>query len=219
MAQNKHWLEPPEWWKKYKPLRWLAILGMLFFAASALYTAKVMIAPGEHPESGKFTEAAPDPVDFFGGLSSYQSVDKARGILESAKLKITATSEHSPRNPKYPPRDLDTIEVEKYVMLEVPGHLTLEFLNNHLYEATFVPSDPGKFAENLHASDPRLPRQRNNRINYEEGALSITGNVDFAATDVGQNLKTKPFIIWRDTRLVDLRDEWDSRFVIAPTSR
>ena len=25
-SDDKHWLEPPEWWKKSKPLRWVPIL-------------------------------------------------------------------------------------------------------------------------------------------------------------------------------------------------
>ena len=76
---KKHWLEPPAWWKKAKPLRWLAILGILFVAVSVLWTAKVVIAPGPHPETQKFTAVAADPVAMIDTLKSYDSVDGVRG--------------------------------------------------------------------------------------------------------------------------------------------
>lgn len=213
---DRHWLEPPEWWKKYKPLRWLAILGMAFFAFSAFYTAKKLVAPGEHPETAAFLDAAPDPVDFINGLASYQSVTDVSDMFKRAKLPVSVESDHRARNPKYPPRDLDSMTVsDKYVMLGVPGTLNLEFINDHLYEMTFFPSDAATFAQALHESDPRLPRQRNNRIEFRDGPLRIASNVDFAATDVGKNLDTKAYIVWQDTRLVDLRDDWDRRFVYS----
>ena len=56
-------------------------------------------------------------------------------------------------------------------------------------------------------------------MDITEGALRIASNVDFAATDVGRNLQTKPYVIWQDTRLVDLLDEWDRRFVISSQSK
>src|SRR5262245_65923956 len=89
--EKKHWLEPPEWWKKFKPLRWMAILGILFVAFSVLYTAKVVIAPSAHPETGKFTAVVADPAAMIGTLKSYDSVGKVREALDAQKLKYTVT--------------------------------------------------------------------------------------------------------------------------------
>lgn len=213
MADDKHWLEPPEWWKKVKPLRWLAIGGMLFLAFSAVYTAKVLIAPAAHDEAAIFTAVADDPVAFLDGLSSYDTVAAVTARLDAKKVAVQATKQHLPASSKYPPRDRDTLSAA-FVHLGEAGQLTLEFFNDRLYEATFVPKDAGAYAERLHAADRRLKREPTNRIEFIDGPLRIASNVDFAATVVGQNLRTKPFVIWQDTRLVDALDDWDRRFVV-----
>lgn len=212
---KKHWLEPPEWWKKAKPLRWLAILGILFLAVSVLYTAKVVIAPGPHAETQKFTAMVPDPVAMIGPLKSYDSVATAQGKLDAAKSKYSVTSVRPAASTKYPPRDTDTI-VGEFVHLGVPGELTLEFFNDRLYEATFVPSDLRDYVGRLHAADPRITRERSGRTDITIGNLRLATNVDFASTDTGINLGTKPVVIWQDLRLKDLLDEWDRRFVAKP---
>ena len=94
--EKKHWLEPPEWWKKAKPLRWLAILGILFVAVSVLYTAKVVIAPGPHAETQKFTAGVADPVAMIDQLKSYDSVAAVRAKLDAAKAKYTVTPTRPP---------------------------------------------------------------------------------------------------------------------------
>jgi hypothetical protein len=214
---SKHWLEPPEWWKKVKPLRWAAILGILFVVASALYTAKVVIGPKVHPEKGRFTELASDPVAFLNGMKSYDNVESARARLDAAKLQYTVTPVHPKPTGKYPPRDRDTIVIAAYKHLGIEGELTLEFFNNRLYEATFVPADPDEYVEKLHRADTRLKRDRNGRAERIIGNLRVASNVDFAVTEVGRNLQTKPYVIWQDLRLVQLLDEWDRRFVAIPT--
>lgn len=216
---DRHWLEPPEWWKKVKPLRWLAIGGIVFVAVSALWTAKTLIAPSEHPEAAMFTAVADDPVTFIGTLRSYDSVEAATAWLEQAQAKVRASRQHPAPTGKHPPRDRDTLVAKDFQHLGVPGELTLEFFNNRLYEATFIPGDAKTYADRLHAADARLKKQPNNRIEYVEGSLRIASNVDFAATDVGRNLNTKPFVIWQDLRLVESLDDWDRRFVVSSPSR
>jgi hypothetical protein len=213
---GKHWLEPPEWWKKTKPLRWVPILVGLAIVLPGLWVAKEKIAPGGHPERARFTEIAADPVLFLDGLSSYASVETVRGRLDASKVQYTVTPVRPAASSKYPPRDRDTLVAGTYPHLGVPGQLTLEFFNDRLYEATFVPSELETYIDKLHAADKRLKRDRNGRAERVVGNLRVASNVDFADTDVGRSLQTKPYVIWQDTRLVQLLDEWDKRFVALP---
>ena len=215
-SDDKHWLEPPEWWKKSKPLRWVPILIGLAVVLPGLWVAKEKIAPGGHPEKGRFTEVAADPVDFLDGIRSYDTVEALRARLDGAKLQYTVTPVRPAPSGKYPPRDRDTIVVAVYKHLGVEGQLTLELFNDRLYEATFVPSELSDYAEKLHKADTRLKRDRNGRAERTVGHLRVASNVDFADTDVGRSLQTKPYVIWQDLRLVAQLDEWDRRFIALP---
>ncbi len=213
---KKHWLEPPEWWKKAKPLRWLTILAILFVAVSVLYTAKVVIAPGPHAETQKFTEVAADRLPMIDQLRSYDSVAEVTARLDAAKAKYSVAPVRPAASSKYPPRDTDTIVAQGYKHLGVEGQLTLEFFNDRLFEATFVPGELGDYVDRLHAADKRLKRERDGRTEILAGTMRIATNVDFASTDTGQSLQTRPYVIWQEQRLKDLLDEWDRRFVAIP---
>jgi hypothetical protein len=214
--EKRHWLEPPEWWKKVKPLRWAAVGGLIFVGVSVFWTAKTIIAPSAHPEKGRFTAMVEDPVPMLDGLRSYESVGAASARLDAAKVQYTLAPVRTKPSAKYPPRHRDTLTAAKYVHLGVEGKLTLEFFNDRLYEATFEPSDPDLYAEALHKADTRLKRDRNGRAETVVGHLRVASNVDFANTEVGRNLNTRPYVIWQDRRLVELLDEWDRRFVAIP---
>lgn len=216
---TRHWLEPPAWWKKVKPLRWAAVLGIGFVIASAVYTAKVIIAPSAHPEKGKFTALADDPVVMLDGIKSYDSVESVGARLDAAKMAFTVTPVRPPPSGKYPPRDRDTLVAGTYKHLGIEGRLTLEFFNDRLYEAVFVPSEPEEYAKKLHVADKRLKLDRNRRAEHIVGNLRLASNVDFAVTDVGRSLQTKPYVIWQDLRLVQQLDEWDRRFIALPTRK
>lgn len=213
---NKHWLEPPEWWKKAKPLRWVPILVVLGIVLPGLWVAKEKIAPGAHAEKARFTEVVADPVVFLDGLQSYASVESVRAALDAAKAQYTVAAVRPAASGKYPPRDRDTIVAAVYRHLKVEGQLTLEFFNDRLYEATFVPSELDVYVDKLHNADKRLKRDRNGRAERVVGNLRVASNVAFADTDVGRSLQTKPYVIWQDTRLTQLLDEWDRRFVALP---
>jgi hypothetical protein len=213
---KKHWLEPPEWWKKAKPLRWIAILGILFVAVSVLWTAKVVIAPGKHSETARFTEVAADPVDMIPPLKSYQSVGAVREALDAQQAKYTVAPVCPADSSKHPPRDTTTIAVPTFSHLGERGELTLEFFNDRLYEATFVPKELDDYLPKLHGADKRIKRERSGRTEVVIGSLRLATNVDFASTDTGRSLQTKPFVIWQDLRIKEQLDEWDRRFVAGP---
>jgi len=215
-ADEKHWLDPPEWWKKSKPLRWVPILIGAAIVLPGLWVAKEKIAPSAHPEKARFTEMAADPVALLGGLNSYESLESVSAKLTAAQVKFQPTSVRPAPSGKYPPRDRDTIVAPEYKHLGVTGKLTLEFFNDRLYEATFIPSEPAEYAPKLHAADRRVKVDRVGSSEAIVGNLRIATNVDFAITDVGRSLQTKPYVIWQDLRLTKLLDEWDSRFVALP---
>lgn len=213
---SKHWLEPPDWWKKSKPLRWVPILIGLAVVLPGLWVAKEAIAPGGHSEKARFTEVAADPVAFLDNIKSYATVESVRTRFDGAKLPYTLTPVRPAASSKYPPRDRDTLVVAAYLHLGVPGQLTLEFFNDRLYEATFVPSEIDTYSDKLHAADKRLKQDRNGRAERIVGNLRVASNVAFANTDVGRSLQTKPYVIWQDLRLTQQLDEWDRRFIALP---
>lgn len=213
---REHWLEPPAWWKKVKPLRWAAAGGIIFVIVSATYTAKVLIAPSVHAEAGRFLEKAPNTVALLDGFKSFDTVESAKARLDAAQAASTLTSLRPPASGKYPPRDRDTLRAAEYRHLGMEGELTLEFFNDRLYEAHFVPVEASDYAEKLRRVDQRLKRERSGRIEQIAGHLRIASNVDFAGTEVGRSLQTKPYVIWQDLRLVQQLDEWDRRFVALP---
>ena len=215
-ADEKHWLDPPQWWKKSKPLRWVPIVVGLAIVLPGLWVAKEKIAPSSHPEKERFTEMVSDPVGLLDNLNSYESLDAVSGKLTAAQVKFQPTSVRPAPSGKYPPRDRDTIVANEYKHLGVVGKLTLEFFNDRLYEASFVPSEPAEYAPKLHASDKRVKVDRVGSSEQVMGNLRIATNVDFAITDVGKSLQTKPYVIWQDLRLTKLLDEWDRRFVALP---
>jgi hypothetical protein len=213
---RKHWLEPPEWWKKSKPLRWVPILVGLAIVLPGLWVAKETIAPSAHRETQHFTEVAADPVKMLADLQSYDTVESVRAKLDAAKVQYTVTPVRPAPSSKYPPRNTDTIVATGYRHLGIPGQLTLEFFNDRLYEAAFVPAELEDYIEKLHAADKRLKRERTGRAEVIVGNLRIASNVDFAATDVGYSLGTKPFVIWQDQRLLAQLNDWDKRFIAMP---
>ena len=213
---RKHWLEPPEWWKKSRPLRWIPLLIGLGVVLPGLWVAKEKLGPSAHPEKEKYTAVASDAVLFLDGMKSYDTLDAVKARLDAAKVVYAVTPVHPKPSSKYPPRDRDTLMSETYKHLDVQGQLTLEFFNDRLYEATFVPGTLGEYVEKLHEADPRLKRDRNGRAEQLVGNLRVASNVDFAQTDVGKNLQTKPYVIWQDLRLTRQLDEWDKNFIASP---
>lgn len=69
---DKSWLEPPEWWKRYKPLRWILAFAVLLFAyakfddwrdsRAGLTTVAEQPAPPAEITAGREAPASPPPA-------------------------------------------------------------------------------------------------------------------------------------------------------------
>ena len=215
--QKKDWLAPPDWWKKYRPIRLLA-LGLLGYGVWSWIDIghEVVKANREpHPDTAAFTAVLANPVDLIAPLRSFQSLEDVQDVLRRGDYSWRGVRIPTPGTHRYPPRNLQTVVVNGYLHLEVPGQLTLEFFNDRLYEASFVPDQPADYAPRLAGIGLKASRGDNGRATILDGPRRVVSNVQLAITEVGRNLRTTPRVIWQDTRLVEQRDSWDLRFAAA----
>ncbi|SFF23772.1 hypothetical protein SAMN04488120_10199 [Fontimonas thermophila] len=283
MAEKRaDWLEPPLWWKKWRPLRWLAgaaVVALVYAWLSedsekptaapaevaapsapaphvappqeaaistvaresaptpAVTTAAAAVpaAPSEptHPaeeafiyeedeappaadsELAAFTRVEPDPVRLLGSYKSYMGVDEVVYGLEQAGFKPIVESHHTAVPAGVPPRALDVVTVHQFRHWGVQGQLELQFFNDRLYQTEFEPEDPERYLAAQRRELPQLARQRSGRAELIDGHLRIASSLDLAVSEIGRKLRTRPFILWQDRRLIRQRDEWDRRFAAA----
>lgn len=211
---GRHWLDAPEWWKKWKPLRWLAALGVVAGIVSAFFGARALLAPAAHPETALYRQVQAG-VPILDGFRSYASLADVSAALTGGGYRWTHTPLHKPPSPKYPPRDLDTLRVADYRHLGVAGDLRLEFFNDRLYEAHFAPRDAEQYRQRLHAAERRLRRDRNGKAELVAGNLRLTTNVDLVASDVGRAYGAEPYAIWQDLGLIAQRERWDAAYGVV----
>lgn len=209
---KRDWLEPPNWWKRWRPLRILALGVIGFSVFSTTWTIKKYVIPKEpHPLTELYTAVAADKVPL-GEFHSYETLQIAGAALTKAGYQFTTKAMHTPSSELYPPHDLDTLSVETYTHLDNEGTLNLEFFNNRLYEVEFIPADSASYAPALHQAYPELTRNRIGDALLISGSLRISSNIDLVRSSVGQSLRAKPFVIWQDLRLVRQRDQWDRNY-------
>lgn len=194
--------------------QWLiaALLTIAAIVALGLYSGLIPLPALEHPDSARYADASATPVLLVAGFSSYQGVAATTAALDAAGLAWNRSGSRRPQSRKYPPRALDTVTVVDYRHLDEPGKLTLEFFNDRLFEVSFEPAAPARYAAALHVQDSLLTRDRNGRAERIDGDWRLATNVDFAASTVGRTLRTKPYAIWQDLRLLRERDDWDAKF-------
>lgn len=288
---SKDWLEPPLWWKKWRPLRWLAafvVVGALYSwlkpesdteapqRAAPVVKASPVPAPQAAPEAGAtpvvvaaavsehppapatpaptampapvarptavptatvddavvegtplvppaaaesdlatFTRREPDPVRLLGSYRSYVGVEEVVLGLERAGYAPAVESRHAKVAQGVPPRNLDMIAVHQYRHWGVQGRLELQFFNDRLYQTEFEPEDAELYRDAQRRELPQLKRERAGRSELIEGDLRVASSLDLSISEVGQKLRTRPFLLWQDRRLVGQRDEWDRRFGVA----
>lgn len=216
-AGNRHWLSPPEWWKKWRPLRWLAILTILGGMASGLWSgARLVMEPEPHAQTEAYLHVPALRIKLIGSFDSYAKVSDATATLAAAGYTWVHRKNHRMPDPEFPPRDLDTVTVEKYKHQGSAGMLILKFFNNRLYEAEFKPEDAAGYASALRRAEPRLKRDRIGKIEYVDGAARVASNVDLASSEIGKGLRTTPYAIWQDLRLIRQRNQWDADYASIP---
>lgn len=218
VKDEKHWLDPPDWWKKFKPLRWATILLIAGAVGSAFWGgARLVFTPSLHPETEKYLAAAQKGIKLLDGdFSSYSQVDGVTAAVEKKGKTWTQEKNYRPVSERYPPRNLDTLRVSGYEHLKLEGDLTLEFMNGFLYEAYFAPKDAEAYAKALAKNEPRLRRDKIGKADFTDGSLRVATNVELARSTVGVSLGTKAYAIWQDLRLVKLREEWDAAYGSIP---
>lgn len=221
VKKKRDWLEPPEWWKKFRPLRW-AVIGLCAFGLYSwldLGKQAVVALQKPHAATADYTAVAPNPVDLMPPLRSYSSVADVEAILKQAEYGWRKSEIRTPATPDHPPRNLDTIVANGYRHLDVAGELTLDFFNDRLMEAAFIPSDPQAYVQQLRRQGIRASRNENGRAELIRGHQRLASNVELAVTEVGRNIGTTPRIIWQDLRLIAQRDEWDQVYGVIAARR
>lgn len=222
---DSHWLDPPLWWRRARPLRWILLLGGLTWLFVALDLMRLVtgpggllpdfLQPGPHPETALYTRVAVG-VPMAERFKSYQDVDSVLAALERAGFTSTRTHRRAEESTEYPPYAFDTLAVAEYLHLGVKGSLSMEFFNNRLFQVEFIPSDLDAYARKLRAFG--LRRDKNARLERIEGDLRIASTVELARSTVGRQLQTAPYVLWQDRRLIAERDQWDTKFgAIAKT--
>lgn len=250
------WMEPPEWWVKWKPLRWVLALLVTYWIfgtllprlrtepatvatqpapvapapASTIEPADIATAPAipatvptppavvpqAQPEevpapdpADRYTEVEPARVNLINPLRSYESDEAVRHVLGQAgyTAQVSTIKKKLP-NDRYPPYRNDTLVIAAYKDAGFAGTLTLEFFNDRLYQAHFVPAQPADYLRWLRNQGLSLPQKRTGRSSLTRGDLRVTTNIDFASSDVGRIMQTTPYVLWEDTRLTQQMKDW-----------
>lgn len=213
---QKSWLDAPEWWQRWKPLRIIALGVIGYFFYSMTWTVqKYVQTPELNPQTDYYT-ADQAPHVRLGPFDSFSKADTVRAALTAESYAWTESHLHTPSSELYPRHDMDTITVQKYRDLGNEGTLHAEFFNDRLYEVEFIPADPAAYARAVHAAVPELKSNSIGDAELIAGSLRIASNVDLVRSNVGQTLGAHPYVIWQDRRLTRQRDQWDRDFGELP---
>lgn len=210
---------PAARWRRHRLLRWglpliLLLVVLTYFGGPRLSD---LLGRGPHPEAGRFMEVASDPVRLIDRFRSYDRLETVlRALKEADYAPAPPVSRQYPKSSRYPPNDFDTLYVEAYEHLGVQGRLGLFFFNDRLFQAEFQPSDPEAYARGLRKLGLRPRADENARAEVVKGDLRIVSTVVLAVSAVGRQMRTEPWILWQDLRLIRQRDEWDARFGSIP---
>ena len=209
--------DPPETAAAPAPMRkraaWVVmVVGLFSVTAGAL--ALIGQPEPAHPDTAAYTDQQLG-IALTAGFASYQSVDAVVARLAEQGVETSRRRIARPASPRYPVHVLDTLSLD-YALLGTKGRLTLEFFNDRLYEIGFEPEDAAVCATELKHEQPQLQRDRNGRAERTDGNLRIASNVDLAISNVGRSLRTEPYVLWQDQRLIRERDDWDVKFGAIP---
>ena len=210
-------------WKR-RPLRWVFAALILLGVAQLLQVLGLVSLPGggigplllggPHPETERY-RARHSGLLLTQGFRSYASIAEVEKRLSAARYTDWfQDARHSKSSPDYPPYDFDSLVVADYRHLDVPGTLSLQFFNDRLFQIEFVPADAEAYARRMGVL--KLRSSRNARAERTDGALRIASSVGLAVSKVGQHLKSEPYVIWQDLRLIRQREEWDLHYGAIP---
>ena len=195
----------------------IALLLGLGVVAMQLEGFRALFGFGPHPETARYTESRRDGVALIDRFRSYQDLAQVRALISEAGYEQTALSRRGhPASRRYPALERATLVIDAYEHLGSAGRLSLSFLNGRLFQAEFEPQSAPEYAAALRRRGLRPRAADNARIETVSGELRIHGTVALAATPMGRQLQTRPWIIWEDRRLVAQRDEWDARYGQIP---
>lgn len=222
--EPRHWLEPPLWWKRVRPLRWIVVgllviwvvhaLGLMRFFGVSDGAVPSFLKGDPHPDTALYTRMAVG-VPMAGAFRSYEDVATVTKALSSAGYdNWTSTRRRAEESARYPPYALETIRVLDFRHLDNLGSLTLSFFNNRLFQAEFVPTDAEAYARRVRKMG--LSRDANARAEKIDGNLRIASTLELAISPVGRQLRSEPFVLWQDLRLIRERDDWDQKFGAIP---
>ncbi|NKF21072.1 hypothetical protein [Solimonas marina] len=203
-----------------------ALIGWLWPRAPKPKAITVTGADGEVEEVASveevvkaYTESVPEArrLTFFGPFRSYAHLDQVEAHLQQAGYEPKLVRHDEPVPQGVPPSDMDILTTVDYRHLDQKGTLELQFFNDRLYQAEFEPDDEDvdAYREKFRAIWTQLHREQSGRSEYVNGPLRIASSLDLAVSQVGQALRTRPFVMWQDLRLIKQRDNWDQQFAEA----
>jgi hypothetical protein len=156
----------------------------------------------------RYTYVEKERVPLIDPLTSFDGVQAVQSRLQKGGYKYELSQNEKPKSSRYPPYRTDTIVVTGYKHMNQEGELTLEFFNDRLYEAEFTPKKASDYLAQLRKSGVPLKREEVGKSEFTQGNLRVATNIDFASSDVGKSLRTEPYVIWQDLRLVKQIKDW-----------
>jgi hypothetical protein len=203
---------------RYAALLVAALLAVV--AAFLLYKSDWWQDRQARPDFSAYLRAEEPRVTLIDSLRSYDSQQQVAQQLSAAGLRWSVERLHVEGTDDYPPYKLDTFIVPAYQHLGHAGRLRLEFFNDRLWSATFLPAEPESYLRRLERSGVRLRKTAVSVWERQDGNLRIASNIIYATSNVGRTLATDAYASWEDLRLSAQSRQWydvyGSRHTLAP---
>ncbi len=134
---NKNWLEPPEWWKRHKPLRWLLAFAILLFIY-AKYDDWRDSQPKEGAAETARTEQAPPAVPASPEPAPAQApIAEAKPITPPPPAPKPAVSEAPPAPPPDPMARYTQVESQRVNLMTQRSYDSVAAVTEALQKAGY----------------------------------------------------------------------------------
>lgn len=206
------------WWEDIHPdtRRKILRIGLglvVLVMAIALWFNRHMFLPKPPPPDYSAYLRVEEPREIlFEGFRSYDSERSVARQLYQAGREWTAERTHIEGTFNYPPYKLDTLVLREYKDRGITGKLSLEFFNDRLVRASFVPQEPYKYYLRVQADGVRFDKQAASVWQHESGNLRVRSNIMYATSTMGLTLQTEPYVSWEDKRLSTQDQQWYEKF-------